>query len=148
MGRSRGHSPRRERRQSRSTSQDPERRRQKRSRRSRSRSPHQRRSRSPRRHRSTSPSHSRLKERRDVEKKETAEVKIEERPISEENLEGKTEEEIEMMKLMGFASFDSTKGKKVAGSVNAYAINVSQKRKYRQYMNRKGGFNRPLDFIA
>lgn len=53
-----------------------------------------------------------------------------------------------MMKLMGFASFDSTKGKKVDGSVNAYAINVSQKRKYRQYMNRKGGFNRPLDFIA
>ncbi|EFB22285.1 hypothetical protein PANDA_002894, partial [Ailuropoda melanoleuca] len=27
----------------------------------------------------------------------------------EEDLEGKTEEEIEMMKLMGFASFDSTK---------------------------------------
>ncbi|KAG8518724.1 Germ cell-less protein-like 1, partial [Galemys pyrenaicus] len=48
----------------------------------------------------------------------------------EEDLEGKTEEEIEMMKLMGFASFDSTKGKKVDGSVNAYAINVSQKRKY------------------
>ena len=53
-----------------------------------------------------------------------------------------------MMKLMGFASFDSTKGKKVDGSVNAYAINVSQKRKYRQYMNRKGVFNRPLYFIA
>lgn len=63
-------------------------------------------------------------------------------------MEGKTEEEIEMMKTMGFASFDTTKGKKVDGSVNAYAINVSQKRKYRQYMNRKGGFNRPLDFIA
>lgn len=53
-----------------------------------------------------------------------------------------------MMKLMGFASFDSTKGKNVDGSVNAYAINVSQKRKYRHYRNRKGGFNRPLDFIA
>ena len=49
---------------------------------------------------------------------------------------------------MGFASFDSTKGKKVDGSVNAYSINVSQKRKYRQYMNWKGGFNRPLGFIA
>lgn len=115
---------------------------------SRSRSPHRRRSRSPRRHRSTSPSPSRLKERRDEEKKETKEVKNKERQITEEDLEGKTEEEIEMMKLMGFASFDSTKGKKVDGSVNAYAINVSQKRKYRQYMNRKGGFNRPLDFIA
>ena len=104
--------------------------------------------RSPRRHRSTSPSPSRLKERRDEEKKETKETKSKERQITEEDLEGKTEEEIEMMKLMGFASFDSTKGKKVDGSVNAYAINVSQKRKYRQYMNRKGGFNRPLDFIA
>ncbi|KAF6106369.1 small nuclear ribonucleoprotein U4/U6.U5 subunit 27 [Phyllostomus discolor] len=103
---------------------------------------------SPRRHRSTSPSPSRLKERRDEEKKEAKETKSKERQITEEDLEGKTEEEIEMMKLMGFASFDSTKGKKVDGSVNAYAINVSQKRKYRQYMNRKGGFNRPLDFIA
>eukprot|EP00069_Balaena_mysticetus_P001227 bmy_15250T0 len=87
-------------------------------------------------------------ERRDEEKKETKESKSKERQITEEDLEGKTEEEIEMMELMGFASFDSTKGKKVDGSVNAYAINVSQKRKYRQYMNRKGGFNRPLDFIA
>jgi len=63
-------------------------------------------------------------------------------------MEGKTEEEIEMMKIMGFGGFSTTKGKKTDGSVNAHAINVSQKRKYRQYMNRKGGFNRPLDFIA
>lgn len=89
-----------------------------------------------------------MKERRDDEKKDSKDSKNKERQITEEDLEGKTEEEIEMMKLMGFASFDSTKGKKVDGSVNAYAINVSQKRKYRQYMNRKGGFNRPLDFIA
>lgn len=136
----RRHQPRRRRERSRSRERD--------RRRSRSRSPHRRRSRSPRRHRSTSPSPSRLKERRDEEKKETKEIKNKERQITEEDLEGKTEEEIEMMKLMGFASFDSTKGKKVDGSVNAYAINVSQKRKYRQYMNRKGGFNRPLDFIA
>ena len=50
-----------------------------------------------------------------------------------------------MVTLMGFAS---TKGKKVDGSVKAYAINGSQKRKDRQYISRKGGFNRPLDFIA
>ncbi|XP_015426983.1 PREDICTED: U4/U6.U5 small nuclear ribonucleoprotein 27 kDa protein isoform X1 [Myotis davidii] len=113
MGRSRSRSPRRERRRSRSTSRERERRRRERSRsrerdrrRSRSRSPHRRRSRSPRRHRSTSPSPSRLKERRDDEKKET---KSKERQITEEDLEGKTEEEIEMMKIMGFASFDSTK---------------------------------------
>uniref|UniRef100_A0A672RBR1 U4/U6.U5 small nuclear ribonucleoprotein 27 kDa protein n=1 Tax=Sinocyclocheilus grahami TaxID=75366 RepID=A0A672RBR1_SINGR len=65
-----------------------------------------------------------------------------------EDMQGKTEEEIEMMKLMGFGAFDSTKGKKKEGSNAAFAFNVSQKRKYRQYMNRKGGFNRPLDFIA
>uniref|UniRef100_A0A6I8MZP8 U4/U6.U5 small nuclear ribonucleoprotein 27 kDa protein n=1 Tax=Ornithorhynchus anatinus TaxID=9258 RepID=A0A6I8MZP8_ORNAN len=144
-----------ERRRSRSTSRDRERRRRERSR-SRERepetepvrSPHRRRSRSPRRHRSSSPSPSRPKDRRDDEKKDAKDGKGKERQITEEDLEGKTEEEIEMMKLMGFASFDTTKGKKVGGSVNAYAINVSQKRKYRQYMNRKGGFNRPLDFIA
>ena len=67
-------------------------------------------------------------------KKETKETKSKEHQITEEDLEGNIEEEIEM-KLMGFASFDSTKGKKVDGSVNAYSINVSQKRKYRQYMN-------------
>ncbi|XP_014396429.1 PREDICTED: serine/arginine-rich splicing factor 11-like isoform X1 [Myotis brandtii] len=75
-------------------------------RRSRSGSPHGRRSRSPRRHRSTSPSPSRLKERRDEEKKER---KSKEGQITEEDLEGKTEEEIEMMKVMGFSAFDSTK---------------------------------------
>ncbi|NWZ87164.1 SNR27 protein, partial [Poecile atricapillus] len=104
-------------------------------------------SRSPRRHRSSSSSPARPKERRDEEKKELKDSK-KERQITEEDLQGKTEEEIEMMKMMGFASFDTTKGKKVDGAANAYAINVSQKRKYRQYMNRKGGFNRPLDFIA
>uniref|UniRef100_A0A8C0U6J9 U4/U6.U5 small nuclear ribonucleoprotein 27 kDa protein n=1 Tax=Cyanistes caeruleus TaxID=156563 RepID=A0A8C0U6J9_CYACU len=127
-------------------------------------------SRSPRRHRSSSSSPARPKERRDEEKKELKDSKKERARTSpgpprllgiptsvfaqsltfpkEEDLQGKTEEEIEMMKMMGFASFDTTKGKKVDGAANAYAINVSQKRKYRQYMNRKGGFNRPLDFIA
>uniref|UniRef100_A0A2K5ZUX3 U4/U6.U5 small nuclear ribonucleoprotein 27 kDa protein n=1 Tax=Mandrillus leucophaeus TaxID=9568 RepID=A0A2K5ZUX3_MANLE len=112
------------------------------------------RSRSPRRERRRSRSTSRERERRRRERSRSRE-RDRRRSRSRsphrrrsEDLEGKTEEEIEMMKLMGFASFDSTKGKKVDGSVNAYAINVSQKRKYRQYMNRKGGFNRPLDFIA
>lgn len=31
---------------------------------------------------------------------------------------------------------------------NMGAVHVIMKRKYRQYMNRKGGFNRPLDFVA
>ncbi|KAM9313128.1 U4/U6.U5 small nuclear ribonucleoprotein 27 kDa protein isoform 1-T2 [Gastrophryne carolinensis] len=156
MGRSRSRSPdrRRERRRSRSTSRDRDRRRRDRSRsrerrRSRSRSPHRRRSRSPRRHRSSSSSPVRGRDKRSDDRREGRDSKVaKERQIAAEDLEGKTEEEIEMIKIMGFGAFDTSKGKKKEGAVNAYAINVSQKRKYRQYMNRKGGFNRPLDFIA
>ncbi|XP_075960743.1 U4/U6.U5 small nuclear ribonucleoprotein 27 kDa protein isoform X1 [Anarhichas minor] len=155
MGRSRSRSPprRAERRRSRSASRERERKRRERERsrsrdrdrerrRSRSRSPHRRRSsRSPpRRHRSSS---SPSEERKDSKEKSVKPI-----TISAEDMEGKTEEEIEMMKLMGFGSFETSKGRKTDGSVNAFAINVSMKRKYRQYMNRKGGFNRPLDFIA
>lgn len=52
-----------------------------------------------------------------------------------------------MMRTMGFCGFDTTKNKKVEGN-NAGEVHVILKRKYRQYMNRKGGFNRPLDFVA
>lgn len=55
--------------------------------------------------------------------------------------------EASMMKMMGFSDFNSTKGKHVPGN-DIYAANIVQKRKYRQYMNRRGGFNRPLDFVA
>ncbi|XP_045506285.1 U4/U6.U5 small nuclear ribonucleoprotein 27 kDa protein [Colias croceus] len=71
-----------------------------------------------------------------------------ERPIvTPADLEGKTPEEQEMLKVMGFCGFDTTKGKKVDGNVEG-EVHVVLKRKYRQYMNRKGGFNRPLDFVA
>lgn len=63
------------------------------------------------------------------------------------DLEGKTPEEQEMLRTMGFCGFDTTKGKKVEGN-NVGEVHVILKRKYRQYMNRKGGFNRPLDFVA
>jgi len=56
-------------------------------------------------------------------------------------------EEEQMSKLMGFSGFDTTKGKKTDGSTNASGIFKQPKRKYRQYMNRRGGFNRPLDPI-
>jgi len=61
--------------------------------------------------------------------------------------EGQAEDEASMMKLMGFTDFNTTKGKHVKGN-DTYAANIVQKRKYRQYMNRRGGFNRPLDFVA
>ncbi|XP_071448057.1 U4/U6.U5 small nuclear ribonucleoprotein 27 kDa protein [Hetaerina americana] len=71
-----------------------------------------------------------------------------ERPaISAQDLEGKSPEEQEMMKMMGFCAFDTTKGKKV-NNTEVGTVHVILKRKYRQYMNRKGGFNRPLDFVA
>ncbi|KAM7535895.1 hypothetical protein Aperf_G00000101839 [Anoplocephala perfoliata] len=58
-----------------------------------------------------------------------------------------TEEEIQMVKMLGFFNFDSTKGKHVMGN-DVYVANIQKKRKYRQYMNRRGGFNRKLDPIT
>lgn len=63
------------------------------------------------------------------------------------DLEGKTEEEQDMMKMLGFCQFNTSKNKKIDGNEDG-AVHVILKRKYRQYMNRKGGFNRPLDFVA
>lgn len=75
-------------------------------------------------------------------------TKVPERPaVTEADLEGKSPEEQEMMRTMGFCGFDTTKNKKVDGN-DAGEVHVILKRKYRQYMNRKGGFNRPLDFVA
>lgn len=108
----------------------------------RRRSPERRRSPSPRRRRSRSmssgPSTSFVKPKKTFS----------ERPIvTPADLEGKSPEEQEMLKVMGFCGFDTTKGKKVDDNVEG-EVHVVLKRKYRQYMNRKGGFNRPLDFVA
>lgn len=48
---------------------------------------------------------------------------------------------------MGFSEFNTTKNKKVKDNVSG-AVKINKPRKYRQYMNRKGGFNRPLDYVA
>ncbi|KAG9285823.1 hypothetical protein G9A89_013248 [Geosiphon pyriformis] len=51
-----------------------------------------------------------------------------------------------MTSLIGIAGFSTTKGTKVSG--NEYsAVNIKKQRQYRQYMNRRGGFNRPLDKV-
>ncbi|KAI8123889.1 Eukaryotic translation initiation factor 6 [Lucilia cuprina] len=76
-----------------------------------------------------------------------ASSRVERPKISEADLEGKSPEEIEMLKTMGFCTFDTTKNRKVEGN-DVGEVHVILKRKYRQYMNRKGGFNRPLDFVA
>mmetsp|Transcript_734 Transcript_734/g.1536 ORF Transcript_734/g.1536 Transcript_734/m.1536 type:complete len:150 (-) Transcript_734:242-691(-) len=49
-----------------------------------------------------------------------------------------------MVKMMGFSAFDSTKGKDHSAS-DLGDVKRATKRQYRQYMNRRGGFNRPLD---
>ncbi|CAC5389289.1 SNRNP27 [Mytilus coruscus] len=128
--------------------------------RSRSRSPRRR---SPRRererHRSRSGSpksiHKREKERHEPPTSTSISSSSSSRPpkqpqapkISAQELQGMSEEEQQMAKLMGFASFNTTKNKKVDGN-DSYAAYLPKKRRYRQYMNRRGGFNRPLDFIA
>lgn len=70
---------------------------------------------------------------------------------NEKNLLVGAENEAEdMLKLMGMGGFGTSKGKKVKCNKQKVADgkNVPIERKYRQYMNRKGGFNRPLDYIS
>jgi len=67
--------------------------------------------------------------------------------VNPEELEGMDEEE-QMKKLLGFDGFGSTKGDSVEDNQSTAARGVAAKnkaRKYRQYMNRKSGFNRPLE---
>lgn len=69
--------------------------------------------------------------------------------VKAEELEGLDEEE-QMKKLLGFSGFNSTKGEAVEDNHKTAARGVATKnkaRKYRQYMNRKNGFNRPLEKV-
>jgi len=51
-----------------------------------------------------------------------------------------------MMAMMGVSGFGSTKGKHVAGNQEG-GVDIKKERTWRQYMNGRGGFNRPLDKI-
>ncbi len=64
-------------------------------------------------------------------------------PMEEDEEEVEVEEDDGMAALMGFGGFGTTKNKKVVGN-NTGAIRKEKKTEYRQYMNRVGGFNRPL----
>lgn len=68
--------------------------------------------------------------------------------VNPEELEGLDEEE-QMQRLLGFSGgFATTKGEAVEDNTKSAARGAAGKnkaRKYRQYMNRKGGFNRPLE---
>lgn len=54
------------------------------------------------------------------------------------------DEEARMKRVMGFGSFRTTKNTKVPGNDKNYGVRKEKKSFYRQYMNRQGGFNRPL----
>lgn len=163
MGRSRSRSPlRKEKRRSRSRERDRDRERRRRHR-SRSRSPrnHRSHSHSPHRGRSSSPHHRSGSRDNDVVFIGTSKGPVPGRPGGPNTSRSRRRQtaddsvvtidddtsEASMMRMMGFSDFNSTKGKHVAGN-DIYAANIVQKRKYRQYMNRRGGFNRPLDFVA
>lgn len=48
-----------------------------------------------------------------------------------------------LRKMMGFSTFKSTQNKKIPGN-NVFGVRKEKSAQYRQYMNRNGGFNRPL----
>lgn len=69
--------------------------------------------------------------------------------IDDAALEGLDPEE-QIKRLMGFGGFGSTKGKAVEDNQTGASKGAAAKGKarvYRQYMNRRGGFNRALDKI-
>ncbi|KAL9714790.1 hypothetical protein Ac2012v2_001450 [Leucoagaricus gongylophorus] len=73
------------------------------------------------------------------------------KPLDDEQEEGEemdviNEDEDAMMAMMGMSGFGSTKGQHVTGNQEG-GVNVKKTRTWRQYMNRRGGFNRPLDKI-
>ncbi|KAF6764834.1 U4/U6.U5 small nuclear ribonucleoprotein 27 kDa protein, partial [Ephemerocybe angulata] len=63
-----------------------------------------------------------------------------------EEMEAENEDDTAMMAMMGLSGFGTTKGKHVIGNQEG-AANIKKVRTWRQYMNRRGGFNRPLDKI-
>jgi U4/U6.U5 tri-snRNP-associated protein 3 len=48
-----------------------------------------------------------------------------------------------LRKMMGFSTFKTTQNKKIPGN-NVSGVRKEKSTQYRQYMNRTGGFNRPL----
>jgi U4/U6.U5 tri-snRNP-associated protein 3 len=89
-----------------------------------------------------------------VSEKVEAKPLVQEEPAAADDgdaMEDADEDEDEsaaMARLMGFSGFDTTKNKAVEDNFTSAAkgsASVKKARKYRQYMNRKGGFNRPLE---
>lgn len=69
--------------------------------------------------------------------------KVVEEPEEDEEIVVEDDGMAAMQAMMGFGGFGTTHQKKVAGN-EVYAVRKEKKTEYRQYMNRVGGFNRPL----
>lgn len=93
----------------------------------------------------------------DAEESEQMDVSDDESCAEEDNesirVPQATAEQEVMSQLMGFTSFDTMKSKKpkrsdrneeAPATGEEGAVQTKSRRKYRQYMNRRGGFNRPL----
>ncbi|PCH05178.1 protein of unknown function DUF1777 [Penicillium occitanis (nom. inval.)] len=75
-------------------------------------------------------------------KKGTKDEEIEDADMMSD-IEDTDDIEAMMRKAVGFTRFRSTKNTKVPGN-DIYGVRKEKKTEYRQYMNRVGGFNRPL----
>lgn len=60
-----------------------------------------------------------------------------------DDAEEEGEDQEALAAMLGFGGFGTTKNKKVQKDVGA--AEVKKQRTWRQYMNRRGGFNRPLE---
>jgi U4/U6.U5 tri-snRNP-associated protein 3 len=78
----------------------------------------------------------------DSAKKEEAPDVVMKEPM--QRPEGMDDETWEMHQVMGFNGFKSTKNTKVPGNQNNFGVRRDKQMEARQYMNRQGGFNRPL----
>ncbi|KAM0239177.1 hypothetical protein ACHAPO_003148 [Fusarium lateritium] len=63
--------------------------------------------------------------------------------VEDEPMVAEDDDMAAMQAMMGFGGFGTTKNQKVSGN-NAGGVRKEKKTEYRQYMNRNGGFNRPL----
>ncbi|GBE81923.1 hypothetical protein BKA93DRAFT_514389 [Sparassis latifolia] len=64
----------------------------------------------------------------------------------DEVMDATNDDDVAMMAMLGMSGFGSTKGKHVEGNQEG-SVQIKKMRTWRQYMNRRGGFNRPLDKI-
>ncbi|KZT67765.1 hypothetical protein DAEQUDRAFT_379949 [Daedalea quercina L-15889] len=81
----------------------------------------------------------------DTRSRQTSEIPTEDGEEGEA-MEATNDDDTGMMAMMGLSGFGSTKGKHVEGNQEG-GVQVKKMRTWRQYMNRRGGFNRPLDKI-